>query len=235
MAAALLVGPTDAAIQTTGTATTTSTSTPVYQPVGPIVALPIKTVIETFTGDGTIVVGMPGTPTRDGGLQFSGTSVLNNLQFTPGTVALGCEQIDFYGGEGTLLADSYPGSAVVPVASGPATVNITGAGNASSDPTFAGSFTGNNVPLGPAFSASYLDFPIGTTLKVSSAVDKATVDAAMNAYVQSGGTCLAGKKFNVTVDANVTVTSVDPINGIINGDTTNGKVTAWQGGVVAYP
>ncbi len=191
-----------------------------------------QTAVETWTATQTFVVSMPGTPDGGGGIDFTGTQPVNTLAFTPGSVTFAGVPVDFSGTEASFLATNYAGTANIPVTSGPgvagATIDWVSSGAVNSN--WTSDLSG--VTLGPAFSASNLDVVVGSSF-----------DFANNTPNWSSGVVPQLNGAIVDVDGTNQVTSVDPINGIVNV-SGNGTIfatapvetwTATQTFVVSMP
>ena len=113
--------------------------------------------VETFTGSATNFLVLPGTPSG-GGIDFTGTTSVSTLSFTPGSVTFNGQPVDFSGTEADWLVSSYTGQVNIPVNAGPTTVTCTGSmvvTGPALNGTFDTEFTG--VDLGPAFGSNNLD------------------------------------------------------------------------------
>jgi hypothetical protein len=163
--------------------------------------------VETFTATGVVNCTMPGTPTSSG-VTFSTNATLQSLDFAPGIVFFNGTAVDFDGHEAAFLSGPYTATVQTPVLSGPATVVVSGTGVGGGLGGGGGGgcrVVGNNVPLGPTFSASHLDVKTGPGVDLATTVPawSSTSVPQLNGHV-------------VTTDGPLTVTSVDAVNGIVN-------------------
>lgn len=172
--------------------------------------------VETFTASGTATLVMPGTP-QGSGIRFVGTATPGSVTFTPGPVMFNGQAVDFAGTEANWLASSYGGSVLFPVASGPATVNVTGTLSIAGAATYNTRWTEDNISIGAAFGSSMFD--------VAAIPSQPFGPKRGNAAVWTSPVVPQLNGANVTLTVHHALTSVDPVNGIVSA-TMSGVIGA---------
>jgi len=173
------------------------------------------TQVETFTAGGVIHCTMPGSSSPGTmGVTFASNATLQTLNFAPGSALFNGTLVDFDGQESFFIASTYHADVDVPVLTGPATVLVSGTGTVGHGGGGGGGclVTGGNTPLGPTFSSSRLDVATGPGVSLNTTVPFWNASAVPQ---------LNGRA--VTTEGPMTITSVDPVNGIVNF-TTSGRI-----------
>jgi hypothetical protein len=146
---------------------------------------------------------------------FDSNATLQTLNFAAGSVLLNGTFVDFDGQEALFIASTYHADVGVPVLSGPATVVDAGTGTVSHGGGGGGGgclVTGGNTPIGPTFSSSRLDVATGPGVALTTTVPFWNTTAVPQ---------LNGRA--VTTESPMTITAVDPVNGIVNF-TLSGRI-----------
>ncbi|HKE01662.1 MAG TPA: hypothetical protein VKE69_11675 [Planctomycetota bacterium] len=176
--------------------------------------------VETGSFGAVTTASMPGT-VSGGNIVFDGTGVLSSVAFTAGNTKFDGKLVDFHGKEAAFLSGGYEGSVAIPNVAGPASVSaqVSFQSKGGANAVWAGM---KLIRLTAGFSASSLALAAGTSLKYdisSSNWSSADVPELNDAS-------------NVGVAGTATVTSVDPVNGIV---TLNGGVSVQANPKVVAP
>ena len=170
------------------------------------------TQVETFTAGGVVAFSMQGTP-AGGGVTFSTNATVQSINLAPGPVLFNGQPIDFAGHEPQWISSVYHGTLAIPVQAGPANVRVSGTGSGPGGGGGGCSVVGPSVNLGPNFSSTRLDVPLGgVNLTSVFPAWNSTVDPELNGHA-------------VTLETTVTVTSVDAVNGLVTFNS-NGAILA---------
>jgi hypothetical protein len=174
-----------------------------------------STQVETLTLTGRLDVAMPGNA-GGGNTVFSGAVFLNTLDFTPGPVTFNGQPVDFDGREAQFIAGTYNLTVSVPAIGGPATVAVPGTGSTGGGGGGGGgcSTVQPGVQLGPGFGENSLQVLPGP-------VNGNTYSPSWDSNLVPP---LLGHGVNILTNLNVT--SVDPVNGIVNFTGTGSIVAA---------
>jgi hypothetical protein len=165
--------------------------------------------VTTYTGTYTLSLTMPGTPNDFGGVDFEASGAASDLQFDPNSI--------FAGSESAFENTSFTGTLSIPVSKGPANVNANCYFSSSGAVNGTWSSSDQGVSLGSNFSASNLDWTVGSTpggQATNPSWQSNVIPELNNQSVTSGG--------------NGEVTSVDAANGILTVSVSGGVMAAQQ-------
>ena len=170
--------------------------------------------VESFTGNHVYTITLPGTPAA-GGLDFGTSMTFTSLDFSPGSVDFQGQPVDFDGTEADFLATTFSGTTFAPASMGPATV-MTTVSLTMSGPGTAADFSGSHsgVELGPGYGSSAADVVVGS----GSSYTATSTNWNSSVIPELNGA-------RITIFGSQTTTSVDMLNGIIDG-TGDGTITA---------
>ncbi len=175
--------------------------------------------VENYSLSGTVAVDLPGHQTA-GGTLFKGTVTLNDTDFSRGSMTAQGSSFELAGAESSFGALSYNFSAVVPAASGPATVDVAAKVSANQFGTnwFSAKVNVENVALGSEFSANYLDLGVGQeAVNVMAANVSSAQNCAAAVYVAAAGVPDVDVRVEQTQSSATTnVLSIDAANGLVD-------------------
>jgi len=170
--------------------------------------------VTTYSGTIVLSMAMPGTSNGGGGLDFPASGTLSNLQFAPGTKTFNGQPVTFSGNESAFMSTTLTGTITFPVSSGPCIVGTTCSLSSSGAVNGSWNSADQGVSLGSNFSASNLDWVLGSTPggnATNSSWQSTVIPQLNNASVTAGG--------------NGEVMSVDAANGIV-AVSASGAITA---------